>query len=316
MIRYTLKRLARSLFTLLIIITVVFSLLRLMPVEGYFQNFEKMSDAAIQNGLRRLGLLDPLPVQLLNFFRQLLRGNLGVSNIYRVNVPITQIIAEKAPVSMMMGGIALCVSLLVGLPMGAAMARGKGKIFDKIGTGFVVLVQAVPSAVYYLVIQLYGTQIPGLRLPMLFRMDNPASWILPTLSLSIGNIAYYAMWLRRFMVDEMNKDYVTLARAKGVPAKDIMRRHIFRNAFVPLVQYLPTSFLLTLLGSIYVESLYSVPGMGGLLVDVIQRQDNTVVQALVLLYSAISIVGLLVGDILMALVDPRISLSGKEGARW
>ncbi len=315
MIRYTLKRLARSLFTLLIIITVVFSLLRLMPVEGYFQNFEKMSDAAIQNGLRRLGLLDPLPVQLLNFFRQLLRGNLGVSNIYRVNVPITQIIAEKAPVSMMMGGIALCVSLLVGLPMGAAMARGKGKIFDKIGTGFVVLVQAVPSAVYYLVIQLYGTQIPGLRLPMLFRMDNPASWILPTLSLSIGNIAYYAMWLRRFMVDEMNKDYVTLARAKGVPAKDIMRRHIFRNAFVPLVQYLPTSFLLTLLGSIYVESLYSVPGMGGLLVDVIQRQDNTVVQALVLLYSAISIVGLLVGDILMALVDPRISLSGKEGAR-
>lgn len=215
MIRYTLKRLARSLFTLLIIITVVFSLLRLMPVEGYFQNFEKMSDAAIQNGLRRLGLLDPLPVQLLNFFRQLLRGNLGVSNIYRVNVPITQIIAEKAPVSMMMGGIALCVSLLVGLPMGAAMARGKGKIFDKIGTGFVVLVQAVPSAVYYLVIQLYGTQIPGLRLPMLFRMDNPASWILPTLSLSIGNIAYYAMWLRRFMVDEMNKDYVTLARAKG-----------------------------------------------------------------------------------------------------
>lgn len=315
MIRYTLKRLARSLFTLLIIITVVFSLLRLMPVEGYFQNYEKMSDAAIHNGLRRLGLLDPLPIQLMNFFKQLLRGDLGTSNIYRVNVPITQIVAEKAPVSMMMGGIALCVSLLVGLPMGAAMARGKGKIFDKIGTGFVVLVQAVPSAVYYLVIQLYGTQIPGMRLPMLFRMENPASWILPTLSLSIGNIAYYAMWLRRFMVDEMNKDYVTLARAKGVSGKGIMRHHIFRNAFVPLVQYLPTSFLLTLLGSIYVESLYSVPGMGGLLVDVIQRQDNTVVQALVLIYSAISIVGLLIGDILMALVDPRISLGGKEGAR-
>lgn len=315
MIRYTLKRLARSLLTLLIIVTVVFSLLRLMPIEGYFQNFEKMSDAAIHNGLRRLGLLDPLPVQLMNFFKQLLHGDLGVSNIYRMNVPITQIVAEKAPVSMMMGGIALCISLLVGLPMGAAMARGKGKIFDKIGTGFVVLVQAVPSAVYYLVIQLYGTQIPGLRLPMLFRMDNPASWILPTLSLSIGNIAYYAMWLRRFMVDEMNKDYVMLARAKGVSTKGIMRSHIFRNAFVPLVQYLPTSFLLTLLGSIYVESLYSVPGMGGLLVDVIQRQDNTVVQALVLIYSAISILGLLIGDILMALVDPRISLGGKEGGR-
>lgn len=91
-----------------------------------------------------------------------------------------------------------------------------------------------------------------------------------------------------------------------------MSGHVFRNAFVPLVQYLPTSFLITLMGSIYVESLYSVPGMGGLLVDVIQRQDNTVVQALVLIYAAISILGLLIGDILMAVVDPRISLNKRR----
>ncbi len=315
MLVYSAKRLARSLLTLIVIITVVFSLLRLMPVEGYFSNFEKMSEAQIQNGLRQMGLLDPLPVQLLGFFRQLVRGDLGVSNIYRMNVPITQIVAEKAPVSMLMGGMALCLSLVLGLPLGAAMARGKGRWLDKCGTAFVVLVQAVPSAVYYLIIQLYGTQLPGLPLPMLFRAENPLSWILPTFSLAIGNIAYYAMWLRRFMVDEMNKDYVTLARAKGVSSKRIIRSHIFRNAFVPLVQYLPTSFLITLMGSIYVESLYSVPGMGGLLVDVIQRQDNTVVQALVLIYASISIVGLLIGDLLMAVVDPRISLNKKEGAR-
>ena len=118
-----------------------------------------------------------------------------------------------------------------------------------------------------------------------------------------------------YFQDESNKDYVMLARAKGVSSKKIMSGHVFRNAFVPLVQYLPTSFLITLMGSIYVESLYSVPGMGGLLVDVIQRQDNTVVQALVLIYAAISILGLLIGDILMAVVDPRISLNKKEGAR-
>ena len=94
-----------------------------------------------------------------------------------------------------------------------------------------------------------------------------------------------------------------------------MFRHIFRNAFVPLAQYIPTAFLNTVIGSIYIESLYSIPGMGGLLVDVIQRQDNTVVQALVLIYAAISILGLLIGDILMAVVDPRISLNKKEGAR-
>ena len=83
MIRYSAKRLARSMLTLFIIITVVFSLLRLMPVEGYFQNYEKMNDAQIQNGLRQLGLLDPLPVQLMNFYKQVLHGDLGVSNIYR-----------------------------------------------------------------------------------------------------------------------------------------------------------------------------------------------------------------------------------------
>ncbi|MFV0413156.1 MAG: ABC transporter permease subunit, partial [Oscillospiraceae bacterium] len=92
-------------------------------------------------------------------------------------------------------------------------------------------------------------------------------------------------------------------------------RHIFRNAVVPLVQYIPTSILLTLMGSLYVESLYSVPGMGGLLVDAIKRQDNPLVQSLVLVYTLISILGLLLGDIAMAMVDPRISLSGKEGAR-
>ena len=90
---------------------------------------------------------------------------------------------------------------------------------------------------------------------------------------------------------------------------------MFRNAIVPLAQFIPTSVILTLMGSLYVESLYSIPGMGGLLVQAIQRQDNTLVQALVLIYAAISILGLLVGDLFMALLDPRIALGKKEGDR-
>ena len=134
-------------------------------------------------------------------------------------------------------------------------------------------------------------------------------------SMALGNIAYYAMWLRRYMVDELNKDYVRLARAKGVDTKKITMRHVFRNAFVPMIQYIPTSLLYTVGGSIYVESLYSVPGMGGLLVDVITKQDNPMVQAIVMIYSCIGIVGMLLGDLLMAVIDPRISLTKKEGAR-
>lgn len=93
-----------------------------------------------------------------------------------------------------------------------------------------------------------------------------------------------------------------------------MARHVFPNAFVPLIQTIPSMILLTAMGSIYVESLYSVPGMGGLLVDVIQRQDNAMVQALVLIYASLSIVGLLLGDILMGICDPRITFTSKGGA--
>ena len=92
-------------------------------------------------------------------------------------------------------------------------------------------------------------------------------------------------------------------------------RHVFRNAFVPMIQYIPSSLLFTISGSIYIESLYSVPGMGGLLVDVITRQDNTMVQTLVMIYATIGIVGMLLGDLLMAVIDPRISFARKEGVR-
>ena len=316
MAKYMLKRILHAAITLCVVICIVFALLRQMPIEGYFNNFDKMTEASIQVSLNKMGLNDPLPVQILHYFGQLLKGNLGVSNRYRQGYPIVKIIAQKAPISIKLGLISLAVSLAVGLPLGILMARStrtRWKLWDKFGTVFIVIVQAVPSAVYHLLIQLYGSEILGVS--MLFNDRNPMTWVLPVFSLSIGNIAYYAMWLRRYMVDEANKDYIRLARAKGVPAGKISRSHVFRNAIVPLVQYIPQSILFTLMGSLYVESLYSIPGMGGLLIQVIKLQDNTMVQALVLIYAAVSVLGLLFGDLMMALVDPRISFTGKEGAR-
>ena len=313
MIKYLAKRLARSVITLIIIISIVFILLRLMPIEGYFQNFDKLTKEQIRSGIVNMGLDKPVPIQLKNFFVQLLHGDLGVSRIYRANVPITKILATKIPISLTLGGISLMLSLVLGIPLGTMMARSKGKFWDKFGTAFIVFIQAVPAAVYYLFIQVFGHDFFGFS--MLFNKDNFSTWILPIVSLSLGNIAYYSMWLRRYMVDESNKDYVKLAIAKGVSSKDIMLKHIFRNAFVPMIQYLPSSFLNTIVGSIYVESLYSVPGMGGLLVDVVKRQDNTMVQAIVILFACVGILGLILGDILMTIIDPRISFSKKGGAR-
>lgn len=313
MLKYSLKRLASSLVTLLIIITIVFVLLRQMPIEGYFDNFEKADEAIIQAKLNQLGLNDPIPVQLWNFLKGLVHGDLGVSARYSAGASISEIIAKKAPVSIKLGVMSMALSLLMGIPLGAAMARSKGKFWDKFGTVYIVFINAVPAAVYYIFIQMYGTG--WLNISMLFDEANPVTWILPVFSMSLGSTASYAMWLRRYMIDEMNKDYVRLARAKGVPGKKIMMGHVFRNAFVPMIQYIPTSLLYTISGSIYIESLYSIPGMGGLLVDVIGRQDNPMVQAIVMIYSCIGIVGLLLGDLLMGMIDPRISFVKKEGAR-
>lgn len=307
MILYILKKLLQSIVTLFIVLTIVFFLLRLMPEEGYFgENYEKLDEIQKETILTGMGLKDPIHIQLINFYRGLLKGDLGKSITYRPDVDVVSILKAKIPYSLKSGLAALTFSLAAGIPLGITMALNKDKIWDRIGTGYIVFISAVPSAVYYLFIQLYVSDV--FKLPILFNVDNIRSWILPVISMSLAGIASYAMWMRRYMVDELNKDYVKLARAKGLKSRSIMIHHVLRNAFVPMAQYLPSAILFTISGSIYIESLYSIPGMGGLLVDVIQRQDNALVQAIVLIYSSIGILGLFIGDILMFILDPRIKI--------
>lgn len=313
MLVYSLKRLGRALITLVILITIVFILVRAMPEEGYFSNYEKMSPQQIEVGLRKMGLKDPLYVQVGKFIYNALHGDLGTSYRYRINAKITDIIGSKIGISMKIGLISMVVSLPLGMALGVLMARSKGGFADKLGNAYIVFIQAVPNAVYFIFIQLYGSDLFGVS--MLYKETEWTSLILPVISLALPSISSYAMWLRRYMVDETNKDYIKLARAKGVPNSTIWFRHVFRNSVVPMVNLIPGSILLTISGSIYVESLYSIPGMGGLLVDVIKRQDNNMVLALVVIFAVMSILGLLLGDLLMAVVDPRISFTKKEGSR-
>ena len=298
---------------MVILITVIFILLRAMPEEGYFSNYENMSPQQIEVGLRKMGLKDPLYIQVGRFIINAVKGDLGISYRYRINAKITDIIGSKIGISMKVGIVSMLLSLPLGMGLGVLMARSKGGIADKLGNAYIVFIQAVPNAVYFIFIQLYGSD--WFKLSMLYKEGDWTSLILPVISLALPSISSYAMWLRRYMVDETNKDYIKLARAKGVPNSTIWFRHVFRNSVVPMVNLIPGSILLTISGSIYVESLYSIPGMGGLLVDVIKRQDNNMVLALVVIFAALSILGLLLGDLLMAIVDPRISFTKKEGSR-
>lgn len=314
MFKYVLKRLGQSLVTLFLVITLVFVLLRLMPIEGYFDDdYEKLDASQREAILTSMGLTDPIPVQLLKFYNDLLHGDLGKSIKIRPNINITTIIKPKIPYSIKFGLAGVIISILIGMPMGALAATYKGKWFDSFTNFVIVFLTAVPSAVYYLFIQLYGSSLFGVS--MLYKPSDWTSWILPAVSMSLGGIASYALWIRRYMVDELNKDYIRLARAKGLSNTQVTERHILKNAFVPMAQYLPSNILFTISGSIYIEGIYSIPGMGGLLVTAIQRQDNTLVQALVLIFSSIGIIGLFLGDILMSMLDPRIKLNRKRGAR-
>lgn len=313
MLKYILKRLLQSVFTLFIIATVVFLLMRLMPESGYFgEEFDKMDPEQIEASLKAMGLRDPIPVQLMRFYTSILKGDFGKSIVFRPNVDVMKIIKQKVPYSLPFGLASVAIGLVVGISIGVLMARFKHQVPDMLGNAYVVIINAVPAAVYYLFIQIYISDL--LKLPILYDADKPVSWILPAVSMSLSGIAYYAMWMRRYMLDQMTKDYISFARAKGLSNKKLMVRHVVRNAFVPIAQYLPASVLMTISGSIYVESLFSIPGMGGLLIAAVQRQDNPLVQALVLIYSSIGILGLLLGDLLMALCDPRIKLGGKGGA--
>lgn len=312
MIKYSIGRILRALVTMAIVLSIVFLLMRLLPVEGYFgDRSDAMNEKVKEQVLKSLGLLDPWYKQLGNFWKNLLQGDLGKSMVYRKGVSVVKIIAPKAMVSLKFGFAAILIEKLIGIPMGVLMARYKGKFFDKFGNLYILLINALPAAVYYLFIQLGGSSLFGVS--MLYKPGKISTMILPVISLSLGGIASTAMWMRRYMVDQMNMDYIRLARAKGMTSSQVSFRHVLRNAFIPMAQSLPTSIIFTISGSLYIESLYSIPGMGGLLVTAIQRQDNTLVQALVLLFSIMSILGMLLGDILMMLLDPRIKLTGKKG---
>ena len=316
MFLYTVKRLIQSLVSVLIIVTIVFLLLRLLPTDYYFTEDQliKFTERQKNEQLQAAGLLDPIPVQLLRFYGELARLDFGTSRRIQHGVPVMQIISTRFPVSMRLGLTAVAISLVIGVAMGIMQARYKNKIPDHLGMAYTIFVNAVPPLVSYSLILIFGSRVLGF--PSLYSTRNPdISSILPITCLALGSIAWWAIWIRRYMIDEVNKDYIKLAKIKGMASKNIMVKHVLRNAFVPLAQYLPANLLMTISGSLLAERFFSVPGMGPLLIDSINRYDTSVVQTVVIIYSLLSIMGVFLGDVLMMLVDPRITLTKKEGTR-
>ena len=242
--------------------------------------------------------------------------NLGKSIRLEKNQYVTDVIGSKMAASMRISLVALLISLILGVILGVLQARYKDGIFDNIGTAYTVIVNAVPHLVIYTLIMIAGASMFGLPMRYDATADKPwLTMVLPIVCLSIGSTAGYMLWTRRYMVDELNKDYIRLAKLKGLSDRAVMFRHVLKNAFVPLAQYLPYSILLTVGGSLLAEQFFSVPGMGPELTKAISRYDLPLVQGIVLLYAVLGILGVFLGDLLMTMIDPRITLTGKEGVR-
>ena len=203
------------------------------------------------------------------------------------------------------------MAYLIGIPVGVAMARKKDRLVDKIGTMYIIFIIAVPSLAYIFLFKAVGGQVFGL--PTLFDMEanSKAMYILPIISLALPSIAGLMKWMRRYMIDQMNSDYVKFARSGGLTEKEIFNKHILKNAAIPIVHGIPGSVIFAMTGAIITERVYVVPGAGNLLTEAINKYDNSVIVGMTMFYSVLSVTSIILGDLLMAAVDPRISFTSK-----
>ena len=216
--------------------------------------------------------------------------------------------------SFIIGFFAMIISYALGLPIGLLMARRKDKLADKLGMVYIIFIIAVPSLAYIYLFRYLATA--AFDLPSVFTTygaKDLRSWILPTISLALPSIAGNMLWTRRFVVDQMSQDYVKFAKAKGLNQREIFNSHIFKNASIPIAQGIPGSLAACIGGAIITESIYAVGGMGKMLPNAIQQYNNVMIVALAFLFSTISVLSVLAGDIILTKVDPRISLTEKAG---
>ncbi len=214
---------------------------------------------------------------------------------------------SKMGYSFIIGILSSIIAYLLGIPLGLLMSRYQDKLFDKIGTLYIIFIMAVPSLAYIFMFRAIGIAAGW---PITFD-GTPQAYILPIISLALPSIGGLMKWSRRYMIDQKNADYVKFARSGGLSEGEIFRKHILKNAMIIIVQGIPGTVLFSLVGAIITERVYTVPGTGGMLVNAVTAFDNSAIVGVALFYALLSVTSLILGDVLMATVDPRISFTSK-----
>ena len=306
-LKYIGKRLVISLITLFVILMVLFLMVKFLP--GSPINNEKLSASARAAIEAQYGLDQPIPVQFVRYIQNMLTGDFGVSfNLYK-DMQVSSLVGSAAKLSMIYGLCAVIIGTVIGMFLGVFAALHKNTIWDTIATVISVIGVSIPSFVFAMLI-LFASKLR--LLPTSYSSSNAIkSSIMPILALSVGVIANVARFTRTEMVSVLTSEYMTLAKAKGLDRKTLIFKHALRNALIPVITILGPILVNLMTGTMVVEKICSVPGLGKLLINSILSNDYNIILACSFLYAAMYIFMMLIIDISYGIIDPRIRL-GKD----
>ena len=306
MTKYVLKRVAISAVTLLVILFVLYLMLEFMPGTPF--NDEKLTDAQRLIIETKYGLNRPFLVRFVDYVVMMLRGDLGVSYSIQKNMPISQMLDARLWVSIRLGLQAIIVGVTVGIVLGIVSALKKNTWIDTLTSVFAVLGVSIPNFLFaMLFILLFSKTLNWL--PSIFMLQKPfVSSIMPTIALSLFSIAQIARFTRSEMVDVLGSEYMLLAQSKGLSRPILIFRHALRNTLIPVITVMAPLIVGVMTGSLVIEKMFSIPGIGQLLTMGIQANDYNVVMACAFIYSLLYVVVMFAVDLLYGVIDPRIRL--------
>lgn len=310
-IRYILKRIVYSFITILVLVTVTFLLMQLLPGDP-FTGGKDIPDTVMEALEAKYGLDKPVPQQLVMYIGNALHGDFGIS------IPdgraVTDVIKEAFPVSFDLGIRALLFAFIIGILLGIVAAVKRGTAWDSAAMFLALIGVSVPSFImgallqYFLGLKLY--QATGVQIFSIIGWTDIHSKILPAFALAFGSMATVSRLMRTSMLDVLSQDYIKTAKAKGLSQRQIVWRHAVRNAIMPVVTVMGPLVASILTGAFVVENIFSIPGLGKYFVQSVQTNNYTMIAGTTVFYGAFLILANLVVDLIYGLIDPRIKLTG------
>ena len=309
--KYGIKKTAALFLTLLFISFITFIAFQVIPGDSVVSSLGTQATPEAIEALReQLGLNDNVLIRYANWLINTLQGNFGMSLSY--NLPVISLIRERLPVTLSLAALSMVFILLISIPLGTFTGRRKGGAADTIVTFLLHLTMAVPpfflgmilTLVFGLILNWF---VPGNYISYKVNIGGFLKYmIFPAIAMALPKIAMVVKFLRSSIIRQLQMDYVRTARSKGNTERDIMYRHVLKNAFLPVITFIGMIFADVLAGSIIIEQVFGLPGIGRLLVSSISNRDYPVVQIIILYTAAIVILLNFLVDILYRIIDPRI----------